>query len=308
MRRELLNIVNYAGRRTRTLQGQSLALQKSDKTVVTEVDYFVQSLLTSHLGEIDASTPILAEETNQELQSIPALREAVNQLLRQANISEDVEALLARATHTISSTHDYWLMDPIDGTRGFVRGDQYAIALSKLVGALPVHSFLCCPRLVWNGISGVTLVADGDNLLISDVNTSDVAEVFDSHSTHSGLPRLVESLELGDKQTRLRSHLVDQEQVGVETVRMDSQAKYASLVLGMSEVYLRQPSPNRLECSWDHAAGAHLVHLAGGRVTDFFGCPLDYSTGAYLRNNRGVLATIRADHDKILASLKLIQD
>ena len=141
MQRELLNVVNYAARQTRTLQGQSSALEKSDKTVVTEVDYFVQSLLTAHLQKIDESTPILAEETTQELQGAPALRETVNQLLMQANISEGVEALLARATHTVSSNQDYWLMDPIDGTRGFVRGDQYAIALSKLVGASPVQSF-----------------------------------------------------------------------------------------------------------------------------------------------------------------------
>ena len=306
MRKELLNIINYLGRRTKLLQGQSLTLEKSDKTVVTEVDYFVQSLLTAHLGKLDSSTPILAEETNKELQSAPALRNTINQLLAQANISEDVEALLARATHTVSSNSDYWLMDPIDGTRGFVRGDQYAIALSKLVGAAPAQSFLCCPRLAWKDVSGVTLVADGDDLLISDVNTSDIAQTLDVQPVYSGRPRLVESLELGDKQTRLRSHLIAQGLVAAESVRMDSQAKYASLVLGLSEVYLRQPSPNRLECSWDHAAGAHLVHLAGGRVTDFLGRPLDYSTGAHLRNNQGVLATIRADHDKILASLNSI--
>ena len=89
---------------------------------------------------------------------------------------------------------------------------------------------------------------------------------------------------------------------------MDSQSKYGALVLGDARCYVRLPRHKEaVEYAWDHAAGAHLVQLAGGRVSDLNGKALDFSPGAQLVNNRGVLATMKLDHDSVLKAIQQTQ-
>ena len=46
------------------------------------------------------------------------------------------------------SYHDrFWTLDPIDGTKGFLRGEQYAVALALIVGGEVVVAALACPNL-----------------------------------------------------------------------------------------------------------------------------------------------------------------
>ncbi len=47
-----------------------------------------------------------------------------------------------------------------------------------------------------------------------------------------------------------------------------------------------------------------VVEEAGGRVTDLEGVPLDFSLGARLERNLGVLATNAAVHDRVLTTLR----
>lgn len=42
----------------------------------------------------------------------------------------------------------FWTCDPIDGTKGFVRGDQYAVCLALLDGGRPVVAVVGCPNLM----------------------------------------------------------------------------------------------------------------------------------------------------------------
>jgi 3'(2'), 5'-bisphosphate nucleotidase len=41
----------------------------------------------------------------------------------------------------------YWVMDPVDGTKGFLRGDQYAVALALVERGEVVLGVLGCPNL-----------------------------------------------------------------------------------------------------------------------------------------------------------------
>jgi 3'(2'), 5'-bisphosphate nucleotidase len=82
--------------------------------------------------------------------------------------------------------------------------------------------------------------------------------------------------------------------LGIETqsVRMDSQAKYASIARSDGDIYLRLPvgDGSYQEKIWDHAAGCIIVEEAGGIVSDAKGRPLDFSVGRTLKNNKGVVA------------------
>ncbi|KAG9838325.1 3'-phosphoadenosine 5'-phosphatase, partial [Aureobasidium melanogenum] len=88
------------------------------------------------------------------------------------------------------------------------------------------------------------------------------------------------------------------------SVRMDSQAKYASIARGAGDIYLRLPvKKDYQEKIWDHAAGDLIVREAGGEVTDAQGKRLDFSVGRTLKNNKGVVAAPKAIHAKVLEAV-----
>jgi adhesin HecA-like repeat protein len=90
-------------------------------------------------------------------------------------------------------------------------------------------------------------------------------------------------------------------------LRMDSQAKYGILARGEGTVYLRLPTKKSyVEKIWDHAAGAIIVEEAGGRVTDLYGKPLDFSRGRTLDNNQGIVATNGKLHQRMLQAVKSV--
>ena len=76
---------------------------------------------------------------------------------------------------------------------------------------------------------------------------------------------------------------------------------------GEAALYLRLPrvqTPDYRENIWDHAAGAIVVEEAGGKVTDTYGKPLDFTAGSKLIHNHGVVASNGTLHDAVLAELK----
>lgn len=63
--------------------------------------------------------------------------------------SEVLEAI-SRCNSTGGSSGRFWVLDPVDGTLGFVRGDQYAIALALIEDGEPVLGVLGCPNYPMN--------------------------------------------------------------------------------------------------------------------------------------------------------------
>ena len=87
---------------------------------MTKADYFVQAAITDHLRREHPNIPILAEESFAALE-VPALARDVDSMLREAGVGDDSKSLLAETITTFESDA-FWVLDPIDGTRGFIRG------------------------------------------------------------------------------------------------------------------------------------------------------------------------------------------
>ena len=86
--------------------------------------------------------------------------------------------------------------------------------------------------------------------------------------------------------------------------RIDSQCKYALVARGQADAYLRLPTrKGYVEKIWDHAAGSIIAQEAGVIVTDIHGNPLDFSHGAGLEKNRGVIAAVPSLHDRLIAAI-----
>jgi 3'(2'), 5'-bisphosphate nucleotidase len=92
----------------------------------------------------------------------------------------------------------------------------------------------------------------------------------------------------------------------LDSLLMDSQAKYAAVASGAAEVYLRAPNPRTpdyRENIWDHAAGWLLVREGGGIVTDIHGQPLDWGHGRRLEANVGIVAATPTIHGDVIEAL-----
>jgi 3'(2'), 5'-bisphosphate nucleotidase len=203
----------------------------------------------------------------------------------------------------------FWTLDPIDGTKGFLRGDQYAIALALIENGRVVVAAVCCPNLEipqTNQRPGVVLSAQaGQGTLIYSLD--DMALVGRARVSDRGDPamiRMCESVEAKHTSHSAAGRISEILGIRADPVRLDSQAKYAVVASGNADVYLRLPSGRRyVENIWDHAGGALLVEEAGGVVSDVSGRPLDFSRGYKLSENRGIVVSNGHVHDRLLQAV-----
>lgn len=334
-----LDVVRSASLLVKNIQAEmvSPALTKDDRSPVTVADYASQALVAYQLERSFPADALVAEEDSAELRSqLGAAGTRENSLLGQVarfvrtSIPQaDPEAVcdwIGRGTGAPSGR--FWTLDPIDGTKGFLRGDQYAAALALLVEGEVQLGVLGCPNLalVRNapaspGSPPLAIEMDGAGLLVlalrgqgtwvtSLTQPGDFRQLHASDRSEMQNARLLRSFEA--EHTNLDQIAEFARAAGIQTqpVRMDSQAKYALLAAGIGDLLLRLLSPGRpdyREKIWDQAAGSLVVQEAGGTITDLDGKPLDFSTGRTLANNRGVLASNSLLHPAALEVLGVIQ-
>ncbi len=291
------------------------AIEKNDKSPVTIADYGAQAIVCQALARAFPSDPVVGEEDTTDLRqpdSVGVLAQVTEQVQRVMPGATDSEVLSAIDHGTGNVAPRYWTLDPIDGTKGFLRGDQYAIALALIEDGDIKVGVLGCPFLSFDGKfggeTGLLLVAvRGEGTVMMPLAGGQPQRLTVADTGDSDHCRVVESMESGHGDHG-QQHAVART-VGITTpsLRMDSQAKYAAVAAGQAVLYLRLPSPktpNYREKIWDHAAGVIVVEEAGGRVTDMEGKPLDFASAARFPNNPGVVASNGDIHDAVLAALR----
>lgn len=290
-----------------------LTLEKKDRSPVTVADFASQALVARALLRAFPGDPLVGEE------DAAALREAGNQERRaqvHARVAGVVEAsedeVLRWIDHGLgdASAERRWVLDPVDGTKGFLRGEQYAVALALLVGAEVEVAALACPNLPLGSEPGAPV---GTAFLAVRGQGAQVAPLFEegpsrpirvSARTEVASFRLCESVESGHSAHDRSAQLMERLGLSAEPVRLDSQTKYGVVARGDAELYLRLPTrKDYVEKIWDHAAGARVVLEAGGTVTDVDGHPLDFRHGRVLAQNRGIVVSHGPYHAKVLEAL-----
>lgn len=292
------------------------AIQKSDRSPVTVADFGSQALICSAIGDAFPEDAIVAEEDAQSLKQNPTLLERVTEYVKRF-ATEDTQKQKIISTKNICEwigsgsgeiSSSFWTLDPIDGTKGFLRNDQYAIALAWIVEGEVQLGVLGCPNLphqldVPNPERGCLFVAvRGEGTTIYTTN----GELLGKAHVSENASRLAESFESthGDSNT----HIKIAKELGLNKppLQIDSQAKYGIVARGEASLYIRLPNPaypDYRECIWDHAAGLIVVEEAGGKVTDANGKLLSFLSGRRMTENRGVVATNGSLHEQVLSVL-----
>lgn len=283
-------------------------MEKGEDGPVTVADFGSQAVLLDAISVAFPDDGVLAEEGSGDLVAGgPALTaRVVAQVSDALGATVDESAVLSAIDHRGGRGSRTWAIDPIDGTKGFLRGDQYAIAVGLLVDGSPTAGVLACPRLELSGMQGV-LVWGGPGMgaFVESLGGGKTRPLAVSGVADPGRARMLGSVETAHGDPEVLQGLIEQVGIRGGWVRIDSQAKYAAVAAGMAEIYVRPRNrADWRERVWDHVAGAAIVAGAGGAVTDLDGRPLDFTTGSTLEANRGVLATNGLVHDALLAALR----
>jgi 3'(2'), 5'-bisphosphate nucleotidase len=295
-------------------------ITKSDRSPVTVADFAIQALVARRLSENLPGSFLIGEEQadSLRLEEGIATLDQVTSFVRTAIADATPEEVCGLIDHGGGdATGTFWTLDPIDGTKGFLRREQYAVALALVRDGQVELGVLGCPELSTSFDSEPSV---GGMLIAAARGHGTWAQPFDGGSewqrlsvssrSHSAAAKLLRSVEKAHTNTDELAELHATLKIAQPPVAMDSQAKYAVLAAGVGDILVRLISPSRpdyRERIWDQAAGMIVVSEAGGRVTDLDGRPLDFSHGRTLAKNRGILATNGHLHDVVLAGLREIR-
>ncbi len=258
--------------------------------------------------------PLVAEEDAAELRNADqaALLDSVVSHLRAHRPETDAASALTwidLGGGTPGSR--FWTLDPIDGTKGFLRNEQYAVALALLIDGRPQVAALACPNLEVEGFASpgaVFLARRGQGARVIPLDGDAPARTIRvSDLSDPSKARFCESVESGHSSQNDSASIAAHLNLTADPVRLDSQAKYGVVALGGAEIYLRLPTrADYREKIWDHAAGSLVIEEAGGLVTDIDGHPLDFTHGRALEQNRGIIATNGPLHEPVLSALRAL--
>jgi 3'(2'), 5'-bisphosphate nucleotidase len=290
-------------------------LQKGDQSPVTLADFGAQALICRRLSAEFPNDVIVAEEDALELrkpENAMLLDQVAHYIRRsqpQATRREICEWIDVGGQRT---ARRFWTLDPIDGTKGFLRNDQYAIALALIEDGQVKVGVLACPQLPLDlnqphAEHGVLFVAvRGEGAAMVSLASGTTTPIHVAESLDDTTRRFVESVEAAHGDQHLQEQIAQVVGISQPALRMDSQAKYGVVARGDATLYLRLPSPKApdyREKIWDHAAGSIIVEEAGGQVTDMHGQALDFGTSAKMQANRGVVVSSGSLHQAVIATL-----
>lgn len=318
-----LQVVRQASQLVKLVQAEmvSPAITKDDRSPVTVADFASQALVGRVLTETFPEDTLVGEEDSSTLRqpSGQATLKQVTHFVSKVSPGATPERVcewIDRGSGEPSTR--FWTLDPIDGTKGFLRGDQYAVALALIAEGQVQIGVLGCPNLgvgYQEGVSGAGTLAvavrgEGSWVASLDGDMTNLQQSSVSKRDDPAKARLLRSFESGHTNINQIDYFSEELGVEVDPVRMDSQAKYVLLAVGKGDLYLRLLSPkqpNYREKIWDQAAGSLIVEEAGGRVSDLSGKALDFNAGRTLQNNRGILASNSYLHAEALQALRAIQ-
>lgn len=220
---------------------------KSDSSPVTEADLAAHKILEPALQAIDAEVPVLSEESE-----IP-----------------DYEVR--------SSWHKYWIIDPLDGTKEFIkRNGEFTVNIALIEDGVPTLGVVYVPvlNIIYAGaknLGALKITAETESTIsvksLKDKTTGEPLSVVASRSHGSeAVEECVAKLE---------------KQFGqVERQSMGSSLKLCLVAEGSADIYPRLAPTSE----WDTAAAQAVVEAAGGIVVDTDLKLLRYNTKADILN------------------------
>ncbi|KAM0256692.1 hypothetical protein ACHAQJ_004846 [Trichoderma viride] len=340
---------------TRRVISDVSEISKDDATPVTIADFGAQALIMASLRDAFPSDGFVGEEDAGVLRGDEKLRAKVFDLATKASndfaanertnadaystdmrlaclTSEDemLDLLDLAGSGKAGPKGRFWVMDPVDGTATFLKGQQYAVSLALIEDGKEVLGVVCYPNLsLEHGVVSETATdRNGSGVMLSTLRGQGTAYrklASEFHLGDYGKPldrfsavpvkladvRFVDCL--ASKSSRLDIAEGLAKQIGALPFPgvdiWSSHVRYAALIIGEgTHVMIRVPIGKRSDPSrayiWDHAGSQLMYTERGGKITDLEGRDIDFGAGRTLAANWGLVAAPEAVHGEILRLVK----
>ncbi len=244
IKRKLFTLINNCSGRARDKLKKNKIKEKKDGSIVTEADKDIDQMIYRELSKISSSIPIISEENNNN----------------EKYFLQDI----------------FWLVDPIDGTSGYVKGeDNYTINIALVYEGNPVLGIISNPptNTIWFGCNNEAIVLKGSsekriktNNLVNNTCKIIMSKTFDA-STNNFIKKI--------KNTYIQY--------------CSSSIKFCKIAQGEANIYPRLTSISK----WDIAAGEAILKASGGIVLNEKGNILNYRTESVATGKFFALSSIK---------------
>ena len=214
---------------------------KSDKSPVTDGDLAVDKILTVKIKKLTPGIPIISEET--------------------VNLNKE------------NSSKTFWLIDPIDGTRDYIKKkDEYTLNAALIIDFKPAIGIIYAPaknRLFFSYGKDHAFEINNEKKIVLNckkINTNEIIGLDNSDATPSEVLKIYKKCKVS------------------RTVKMSSSLKFCILASGEADIY----AANARAFEWDIAAGHTILEHAGGSITTQEGENILYGKENY--KNLGIIA------------------
>lgn len=219
--------------------------RKADESPVTEADRRAEELILARLAKAFPKIPVISEEAASDT---------------------GVPKAIGRR---------FILVDPLDGTKGFVRGTEaWTVNIGLIEDGIPVAGAVAAPA------GGNVWFTTGEGAFRRRIKGNDLTQIKVRSKPGQGVALVSHTL-TDEEATRLAARYGCPVWQG-----MDSSVKFCLIAEGRADIY---PRPGRT-MEWDTAAGDAILRAAGGRTVTEAGSPLVYGKAAEGFANPGFLA------------------
>lgn len=192
------------------------------------------------------------------------------------------------STNGLLAPDRVWLVDPIDGTKDFIKGgDGFAVMIGLVIDHRPVLGVVHQPtidRTFYATPAGAFVAHEGTTTRLA---VSSVASAAEARLVASASHRTADI-------DRVKTELGIAEEMNVGSVGV----KLCLIAMGARDLYV---NPTAKTKSWDTCAPEAILAGAGGRLTDLFGAPIEYREE--LAHRRGLVASNGHVHAEVVGKL-----
>jgi 3'(2'), 5'-bisphosphate nucleotidase len=236
LRRACTDLAREAAREIMRIYAGDLGVRdKTDKSPVTDADHAAEAIIVAGLRTLTPDTPVVAEEE------------------------------MAAGRIPVIGDGPFWLVDPLDGTKEFIkRNGEFTVNIALIEGGRPTLGIVLAPAsdTLWRGAAGLGADKSENGGAFSPIVTR--PEPTDgltccasrSHAIYSDL-----DIWFGREGLTV-----------TERVQVGSSLKFCLIAEGKADIYPRFGPTNE----WDTAAGQGVLEAAGGEVVTIDGEPLRY--------------------------------
>ena len=247
---KLVDTFLHAGKIAKEISQEGVKISiKADKTPVTNGDIAVDKIIRDKITSLTPNIPVISEET--------------------VNLK------------TKNKYSTYWLIDPIDGTKDYIKNkDEYTLNASLIVNLNPVVGLVYAPakdRLFFSyGKNLAFEISNGERKALSckKINNEEIIALANSDKTPKEILNIYKKYKVS------------------KTVRMSSSLKICVLAAGEADIY----AANARAYEWDIAAGHAILEHAGGLITTQEGEKILYGKKDY--KNLSIIAKRASNIEK----------